>query len=64
MPGKTKNSPTITKAAAARLCGLSVRYLHELIDVGVIAVDHKNRILRGPFMRWLAAKQGAPIDGQ
>ncbi len=65
MRGKTENSPFITKAAAARLCGLSVRYLYELIDLGIIAVDARGKIFRGPFLVWVAQRtSGVSTDGQ
>ena len=64
MHGKTENSPFITKAAAARLSGLSRRYIYELIDLGIIAVDARGKIFRGPFLAWVAQRNGGSADGQ
>ena len=51
--------PFITKAEASRLSGIRRRGIYELIAVGTSPVDHKNRIPREAFMRWLTARTGA-----
>jgi len=50
--------PFVTKAEAARRCGVARLTIYEWLDLGIISADGKGRIPRDNFERWLATRTG------
>lgn len=55
-----KNIDRVSKSAAARRLRVNRQTVYDWIDLGVIAVDARGKVLREPFEALLKQRMGEP----